>query len=97
MKKVVELYYPCSENKGTGQLGSYCVFVFAYTRCWFLMTRLNCYKMVAYFVAFYCIVLCQTAPNEKTRENRFSGSPTRSDTNRPGQLQKQARSLKFLI
>ena len=31
-----------------------------------------------------------------TRENRSSGFPTRSDTNRPVQSQKQARSLKFL-
>ena len=36
--------------------------------------------------------------NEKraaTRENRSSGFPTRSDTNRPVQSQKQARGLKF--
>ena len=32
-----------------------------------------------------------------TRENRASGFPTRSDTNRPVQLQKMARSLKFWI
>ena len=32
-----------------------------------------------------------------TRENRSSGFPTRSDTNRPVQSQKQARSLKFRI
>ena len=31
------------------------------------------------------------------RENRSSGFPTRSDTNRPVQSQKQARSLKFRI
>ena len=30
-----------------------------------------------------------------TRENQSSGFPTRSDTNRPLQSQKQARSLKF--
>ena len=30
-----------------------------------------------------------------TPENKFSGFPTRSDTNRPVQSQKQARSLKF--
>ena len=32
-----------------------------------------------------------------TRENRSSGFPTRSDTNRPVQAQKRARSLKFQI
>ena len=32
-----------------------------------------------------------------TRENQSSGFPTRSDTNRPVQSQKQARSLKFRI
>ena len=32
-----------------------------------------------------------------TRENRSSGFPTRSDTNRAVQAQKQARSLKFRI
>ena len=32
-----------------------------------------------------------------TRENRSSGFPTRSDINRPVQLQTQARSLKFRI
>ena len=32
-----------------------------------------------------------------TRENRSSGFPTRSDTNRPVQAQKRARSLKFRI
>ena len=32
-----------------------------------------------------------------TPENRSSGFPTRSDINRPVQLQKQARSLKFRI
>ena len=32
-----------------------------------------------------------------TRENRSSGFPTRSDTNRAVQSQKQARSLKFRI
>ena len=32
-----------------------------------------------------------------TRENRSSGFPTRSDTNRALQSQKQARSLKFRI
>ena len=32
-----------------------------------------------------------------TRENRSSGFPTRSDTNRPVQSQKQARSSKFWI
>ena len=32
-----------------------------------------------------------------TRENRFSGFPTRSDTNRAVQSQKMARSLKFRI
>ena len=26
---MVELYYPCSENKGADQLCSYCAFVFA--------------------------------------------------------------------
>ena len=31
------------------------------------------------------------------RENRSSGFPTRSDTNRPVQAQKRARSLKFRI
>ena len=31
------------------------------------------------------------------RENRSSGFPTRSDTNRPEQPQKQARSLKFRL
>ena len=31
------------------------------------------------------------------RENRSSGFPTRSDTNRPVQLQKKARSSKFSI
>ena len=32
--KVEELYYPCSENKGTdGKL--ICAFVFAYVDCWF--------------------------------------------------------------
>ena len=31
------------------------------------------------------------------RESRISGFPTRSDTNRPVQSQKQARSLKFRI
>ena len=30
-------------------------------------------------------------------ENRSSGFPTTSDTNRPVQSQKQARNLKFLI
>ena len=33
------LYYPCSKNKGTDQLRSYCklicAFVFAYEDCWF--------------------------------------------------------------
>ena len=32
---------------------------------------------------------------QMTRENRSSGFPTRSDTNRPVQSQKQARSLTF--
>ena len=32
-----------------------------------------------------------------TRENRSSGVPTKSDTNRPVQSQEQARSLKFRI
>ena len=32
-----------------------------------------------------------------TRENLFSRFPTRSDTNRPVQLQKMARSLKFWL
>ena len=32
-----------------------------------------------------------------TRENWSLGSPTRSDTNRPVQSQKKARSLKFRI
>ena len=32
-----------------------------------------------------------------TRENRSSGFPTRSDTNRPVQAQKRARSLKFWV
>ena len=32
-----------------------------------------------------------------TRENRSSGFPTRSDTNRPVQAQKRARSLQFWI
>ena len=32
-----------------------------------------------------------------TRENRSLGFPTRSDTNRPVQLQEMARSLKFWI
>ena len=32
-----------------------------------------------------------------TQENRSSGFPTRSDTNRPVQSQKQARGLKFRI
>ena len=32
-----------------------------------------------------------------TRENRSSGFPTRSDTNRPVPAQKRARSLKFRI
>ena len=31
------------------------------------------------------------------QENRSSGFPTRSDINRPGQLQKMAGSLKFWI
>ena len=30
IKKVEELYCPCSENKGADQLRSYCAFVFAY-------------------------------------------------------------------
>ena len=32
-----------------------------------------------------------------TRENRYSGFLTRSDTNRPVQSQKQARDLKFWL
>ena len=32
-----------------------------------------------------------------TRENKFSGFPTRSDTNRPIQSQKMDRNLKFWV
>ena len=39
LKKVEELFYPCSENKGADQLRSYCeadfAFVFAYADWWF--------------------------------------------------------------
>ena len=46
--KVEELYYPCSENKGADQLGSYfeadLPFVFAYADCCFPMWRLK-YEM----------------------------------------------------
>ena len=40
IRKVEELYYPCSENKGADQLHSVtakliCTFVFAYADCWF--------------------------------------------------------------
>ena len=39
IEEVEELYYPCSENKGTDQLFCYakpiCVVVFAYVKIWF--------------------------------------------------------------
>ena len=34
-RKVEELYYTCSKNKGADQLRSYCAFVFMYAKCWF--------------------------------------------------------------
>ena len=34
-KKVQELYYPCSENKGAVTAKLICVFVCAYADCWF--------------------------------------------------------------
>ena len=49
---------------------------------------------------FTCIVNVEYTSNYNgaaTRENRSSGFPTRSDTNRPVQSQKMARSLKFRI
>ena len=35
IKKVEELFYPCSENKGADQLRSIFAFIFAYADCWF--------------------------------------------------------------
>ena len=47
-------------------------------------------KMLEFWLIFYHIWAAM-------QENRSSGFPTRSDTNRPVQLQNMARSLKFRI
>ena len=55
IKKVEGLYYICGENKGAGQLCSYCEadlrFVFAYARSWF--SHNEAHILVRWFVYLY--------------------------------------------
>ena len=134
----MELYYPCSKNKDTDHLCSYCEddLRLCFCKCKLLVStqdRSFTYKTsvkhpllqaahdlrdpsgndfrrisenntekIQRHESVFVIKLATIMWNQRTYMSRLVGKPTmwfpnRSDTNRPVQAQKRARSLKFRI
>ena len=58
LKKVVGLYYLCSENKGAAAK-LICVYVYAYAKCWFSHDAAHILRVYACFQILLYIIVCE--------------------------------------
>ena len=75
------MYYPCSKNKGTDQLHSYSVFVFAYANCWFSHAHAHIKKLLHLTIVFQ---LCESKP--QVTDEMFQGMINKAKEQRQQQL-----------
>ena len=77
------------------------LFIFCYQiNCGLIVSMSNSSCVYSFILNFYLLYILLPCKSMTVKMSRFVGKPTmwfpnRSDTNRPVQLQKQARSLKF--